>query len=421
MNHKDHECLVWDNGLFVSLAETLGKDFGKVYYYSPYEGAFPRDAETAIGHGLPGVTRVFDPWKVIDAADKSSFLVMFPDTFYTGVAQHLRSLGYRVWAAGEAEWLETDRVKAKELFIRLGIPVPDHQILHGVVDLKEALKNEKDVYVKARYARIRATFETHHIKDYATAEPWLDEIEQKLGRRKLTTEFIIERSVKPAVEVSSELYMVDRQFPSLASVGVEMKGDGYLSRVMAYEDMPPQITEVNKILAAEPWGKDYAQFFTIETRVTPEGVPYPIDPCCRFGRPMIATVQANYANLSDIFWFGGEGVCIDPEPNFEWTAEAMIECETATTRGCVLDIPDEILPFVSISDCCVVKGKRVVVPADLGNIGSVAGGGSTMKEAIEVCKKRAQQITADAIEIHVECFDEGAKRLKELAEYGVVI
>jgi hypothetical protein len=34
-NLKTKSVLIYDYGTFTSLAERLGKDFGKVYYYSP--------------------------------------------------------------------------------------------------------------------------------------------------------------------------------------------------------------------------------------------------------------------------------------------------------------------------------------------------------------------------------------------------
>ena len=411
--------MIWDNGLFCSLAETLSPNFKKTYYFSEYAGPFPRDAETAIGQGLPGVTRVFDPWTEVLSEGKEDLLVVFPDCFYGGLQEFLRSLGYRVWGSGTGERIELDRLFAHRLFEQLGVPTPKWEHITGTAKLKDYLKANPGVYVKTRYGRIRGSGETHKVESYDLAEPWFDEMEKNLGRRKAMTEFIVEHPTPDAMEISSERFLVDRQFPGVSMFSMEVKGDGAVSKVLATERFPTQITEVDRVLIAEPWADGYRQQWTIETRVDKTGKPWPIDPCTRFGRPSWGTVSANTTNLADILWSGAEGLCVDPEPVEEYVAELMIECPLVATRGCVLDVPSSVAPYVFLSDSYIQAGKRCVAAMDIQNIGSVVGIGSSLDAAIDQCKKRSEKIKADGIEMHVEAFDKATENWESLSDYGV--
>ena len=77
MDFKNKAVLIIDNGLFCELAPTLAKSFGKVYYYTPWECAFPRSNTRLVGTGIPGVTRCNDYWEILDDID----LFVFPDIY----------------------------------------------------------------------------------------------------------------------------------------------------------------------------------------------------------------------------------------------------------------------------------------------------------------------------------------------------
>lgn len=424
MNHRDHTLLIWDNGLFVSFALTLQKDFGSVHYFSEYAGPFPRDAESAIGEGFEGVKRVKDRTelnRLIDGADKDKLLILFSDSYYGGDQESLRKRGYRVWGPGPGEKLELDRYYAHDLFESVGIPLPKYAKITGTDALAAYLKSNEDVYVKARHARIRGNFETHHALSFDLSEPWFNELEASLSGRKSTTEFLVEHSIGDAVEISSERYLIDRQFPDECMFSMEVKGDGAISRVLPTSKFPKQITSIDAALIQEDWATGYRAPFTIETRVTKDGTPFPIDPCCRFGRPSWGTISANIENLADVFWFGAEGVMVSPVHREEFVAELMIECPKVGTRGAVLDVPAAVQPFVFLSDSYKSRGLLRVTAQDISNIGSVVGLGSSLDAAIKQCVERAGQIKGDGICIHTESMDTAKERMDSLAGYGVKI
>lgn len=421
---RESSLLIVDNGLFVSLAQTLAKDFGSVFYWSEYAGPFPRDAESAIGEGLTGVKRIKDGvelWRLIDGADKSKFMISFTDSYGGGWTEFLRKIGHRVWGPGPGEKIELDRYYAHDLFARLGIPMPEYKKITGTEGLKSYLKSHDDTYVKARYARIRGNFETHRCESFDLVEPWFIELESTLGSRKDTTEFLVEKSIGDAVEISSERYLIDRQFPAECMFSMEVKGDGAISRVLPTNQFPKQITSIDALLVKESWATGYRAPFTIETRVDKSGTPYPIDPCCRFGRPAWGTVSANVENLADIFWSGAEGVMVDPIHKEEWAVELMIECPKVGNQGAVLEIPNSVRPFVFLSDAYFSRGYDRVTAQDISNIGSVVGLGSSLDAAIKSCLDRADKIKGDGLKMATGCFDKAKESFDNLKDYGIDI
>jgi len=81
--------MIIDNGLFVELAVTLSKTFGKVYYHTPWVNAFPQSNTRLVGTGIPNVTRINDYWEVKDEVD----LWVFPDIYCGGLQLELESQG----------------------------------------------------------------------------------------------------------------------------------------------------------------------------------------------------------------------------------------------------------------------------------------------------------------------------------------
>jgi hypothetical protein len=409
VNHRDHTLICLDLALFVSLAERMGEEFGKVYYFSEFADAFPRYAQSAPGKGLPNVTRINDlylpdakaGYPGLAGLDPDTTLIVCLDVFFGGDAENLRLAGWRVWGPGQGENLELDRLETKRLMKRLGMNVGVYEHIVGWDAAKQYLEDKEDVYVKCRYARHRATFETKHFLSYPLMTNWLRYVEHKVGSGAAEIELIVEEPIEDAVEISSDRYCIGGEFSPAATMGIEIKGLGYLSRFVT--EFPPQITASDRLIAGRPWADQYRAAFTAETRVTGDGEAWPIDPCCRYGRPSWGTVACMCANLADVWWFGAAGVMVDWEPVEEWCFEIMLEGRYINQYDCAIQAPDRVLPYLSLSDLCVVDGVRTCMSADIGNVGSVVGMGSSMESAIAVAIKRAEQVKGDGV-----CFDASA-------------
>jgi hypothetical protein len=236
-------CCVFDNGLFVGLAETLSASFATTYYHSPWEAGFPRSNATILGEGVPGVQRLNSIWPVLDDID----LFVFPDIFHGPLQAYLRSIGKRVWGSGLGESLEMVRGQSKRWIRDLGLPVGPYRVIYGLNELRRHLQRHDNQHVKI--SRTRGDMETFLAKTYALIEPRLDELEHALGAKKHTMEFLVEEHIEAKSEVGYDGFTVDGQYPQKALFGVETKDAGYIGKVSVYSAMPRALGYVNTKLS----------------------------------------------------------------------------------------------------------------------------------------------------------------------------
>jgi hypothetical protein len=136
--------LVYDYGLCTEHAIRLARDGHMVFYYVPWQDAFPQSTKALIGEGLEGLHRIKDFWDYIDKVD----IIVFFDNYCGDLVDYLRKKGYKVFGAGSAEKLELDRIKQKEILKTVGLPVGEYEVIHGLSALREYLKENEDKYVK---------------------------------------------------------------------------------------------------------------------------------------------------------------------------------------------------------------------------------------------------------------------------------
>lgn len=418
MTHKTHSVLVYDLGLFVETAVRLARDFGKVYYYCPgAEATTPQSNPMMTGLGIPGVKTV-DYWQdIIDDVD----LVVFPDVSSGPVQMDMvKKYGKRVWGSRMGEKLELDREWTKILCKNLGLHVGRYEVVTGIEGLQKYLATHKNQWVKV--SRVRGDCESFFAKDLRHAQPKIDEMNHTLGpikSRKM--EFVCEDSIDDAVEVGYDGYSVDGLFPKSAVCGIEVKDKGYIGIFEPEGQMPKQIRDMNAALAPVLADFGYKNFFAVEARITEDGIPWVIDPCCRQGSPPSELLLEMYTNLADIFWYGSEGKCIDPVPRAKWGAELIIESNWAEKNWQPIDFPKKYRDQIKVRFLTVDDGEYYCVPQVVGcnGIGSVVGWGDTLDAAIEHCREAADQVSGYFVDIHSESLDEANDELEHLAEFGI--
>lgn len=415
---KDYETksvLVYDNGLFVELAATLAKDFGKVYYYSPWQSAFPKSNAMLVGQGIPGVERVNEFEDHIDDTD----LFVFPDVYAGALQRHLAGMGKRVWGSRMGEDLELDRMASKAYLQKLGVPIGKYTRVKGLTQLRAQLKLYGDQWVKVSCTR--GDFESFHSKNYKNIEPRLDELEHNLGAKKHTQEFIVEDGINDAVEIGYDGYTVNGDFPDAAMIGVEVKDKGYIGHFVPASQMPDQITEINRVLYEALESFQYRNFLSMEMRITKDGTPWVIDPCCRMGSPPGELVQIMYTNLADIFWHGADGLLVNPIPAAEWGAELLIHSAWADKNWQAIQFPKELRDHIKLRNLTVINREYYVVPQAVGlpEIGAVVATGNTVEEAMEKVKEVAEQIDGYFLDLFPDCLEDAQTEIATLKEYGI--
>lgn len=407
MTHKDHTVLVYDHGLFVELAITLSKHFGRVLYYVPWENGYPKSNACLIGQGIKGVERVLSPWSHFDEID----LWVFPDVYEGALQQHLVSMGKRVWGCRMGEELELDRVASKEHCRTLGIDIGPYEVVIGLDALREHLKRNKNQFVKV--SSTRGDFETFKSDNYELIEPRLDELEHSLGAKKKIMEFVVEDEISPAIEIGYDGYTVDGKFPKSAIVGVEVKDKAYACRTMPYAQLPRDVRAVNDRL--RPTLKDYGYrgFISTEVRCDDQGHAYLIDPCTRCGSPPSELYQIMITNLADVIWEGSEGIVVEPEFAKPYGAQILLLSDWADRNWQQVEFPASIRENVKLRNMTMIDGDYYVIPqwSGMPEIGAVVAMGDSEGEAIAECKRLAEMVEGYSIEKPIEALDEAKKDL----------
>lgn len=415
--YKRKSVCIIDNGLFCGLAERLAKDFGHVYYWSPWIRANVNQVEMRVGMGLPGVERI-DYWEPL--LEEEDLLWVFPDCYYGPMQVMLVKLEKRVWGSRMAEELELYREASKKHLKSLGIPIGKYTELGGT----EALRRHSKANKKQRFKRsfTRGDMETQNAPRYELVEDWITSLEHKLGPEKFETRFIAEDSIEDAVEIGYDGPTVHGQFPKQAFWGIEYpKSQCYIGRVTAFDKMPSQITDNLQKIAPTLEEYEACTWFGFETRVTKDGTPWVIDPLARLGNPPGSLVTWKCRNIADVFWQGAEGVCVDPDYEEPWGVQLQIHCPKLKEMSIPVFYPKEVEENVVLVNAAVFGGTRYVLklPEESTTIGAVIATGKTMNEAAEKAREIAKQVEGLDLEIATEVLDEGMKEVGRLEEYGL--
>lgn len=409
-SHADRTILVYDHGHYVEWAITLAKDFGRVLYYVPWEFGFPRSNTLRIGEGIKEIDRVTSPWPHYDDID----LWVFPDVYEGPLQKWLVEQGKRVWGCRLGEEMEIDRARSKQLAKQLGIEVGPYKVITGIDALRDYLQNNDDQWVKV--SATRGDMETFHSKNYQLSETRVDELEHTLGAQKKQMEFIVEASIKPAIEVGYDGYTIDGKFAKNAFVGVEAKNDAYLGRVLAYKDVPTQVREVNEKLAPALKRYGYRGLISTEVRTTPDGKAYLIDPCCRMGSPPGEVMQMLITNWGDILWEGANGIVIEPEFAAKWGAEILLDSDWADANWQQVTFPKSVRAHVKLHNMAVIEGEYYVIPQWRGSsqIGAVVAIGDSADEAIDSCRRIAEKVEGYSIDKPIASLDKAREQLAKI-------
>jgi hypothetical protein len=161
----------------------------------------------------------------------------------------------------------------------------------------------------------------------------------------------------------------------------------------------------------------YRGCWSTEVRVAPDGNGYLIDGTARCGSPPSELMQIMCNNLSEVMWYGAEGILIEPEFDGNvWGAEVLLHSTWADQNYAHIRFPDEYRDNIKLRHYTVIDGDIYVSPQATGmpEIGAVVATGKTAKEAIDKAKKIAETVESHQLEIPVEAMDDALEDLKKI-------
>ena len=410
-------CVV-DQGFNLPFARVLGRTFGKVYYYMPWEARFPKLNQSRVGTGFPEIERIYSPFGVMDEVT----LWVFPDVYFGPMQEWLRKHGAAVWGSGALEGLEIDRLGVKQLQERLGLAVGPYEVVTGTAALRKYLKAHKDVWVKVD-GRARGHVESFHSDDYATSEPVVDELDNQLGPFKTDLAFIVEDSLPDMVEVGIDGYCVDGQFPDPMLYGIEVKDMGYVGEIVPFASIPEPLRRFEAAIEPVLRHGKYRGCYSSETRVGKDSVPYMIDCCARCGTPPNELYQELYTNLAEIVAEGAAGRMVNPIPLARYGVEIMLHAEFFTKNAAPIEIPDKLAQNVKVWNAVQVGGRLWHVPqvVETNEIGAVIGWGDSLDAAIKMATEAAGEVKAYSLNPATGSVDKAKEQIAEAQKIGLRI
>lgn len=384
--------LIYDFGLCTENAVRLARDGYEVKYFVPWEDAFPKSSKAITGEGLEGVDRVLNFWDWVDWAD----IICCFDTYTADLVEYLRKKGYLVFGAGQAEILENNRWKMRQLQKEIGLPTHKTEHIKGVENLINYLKENQNKWVKLNV--FRGDIETFFHKEYDTTQAqFLGDLLRETGAKASKIEFVVEDDIKDALEPGYDGFVVDGEYPNMAMWGFERKGIGYIGKVQRYDELPEPIRLINERM--KPLFRQYGgrTFFSDEIRVTDRGIGYLIDPCIRCPMPVPTAVHLEiWGNISDFIINATQGKLIDLKPIAHYGAGICFESDWAEKHWTEIKFPPKYRQWIKLRMACKVDGKYYALPG-FKSVGSIIGLGHTVDEAIANVEKVVKTVEVKEI------------------------
>jgi len=405
--------LIWDFGLCTEVAVRIAREGHKVYYFVPWQDAFPKSTKAIIGEGMEGVERVLNFFDYIDKVD----YICFFDTHTADLASFLRSKGYKVFAPFRGEILELDRIRMKKVQKVLGLPTQKWKEIKGLDNLREYLKKTKDKWVKLNI--FRGDIETFYHKDFTSSEAqYFEKLGYELGPKRNKVNFLIEDKIGE-VEPGFDGLVVDGNYLSPCMYGYELKGAGYIGKIVPYKELPKPLKEVNDKLSLVFKKTKTRSFFSTEVRVERNKQGFLIDPTVRMPMPVPGAIELEiFENIVEAIINACEGKTTNLRPLAKYTAGVCLESEWAENNWLEVEFPEKIRRWIKFRMACRIDGRYYAVPG-FSSVCSVIAIGNSIEEVIEKVKERVEMIEGRELDKDTSGLDKVYETIKKGRKFGI--
>lgn len=381
MNPADLNVCVVDHGRFLHFARRMGRDFKKVYYYTPTERDCPLIREACIGIGYPEIERIKS---IARAKLKHCNMFMFPDIGFEDEQRELISEGYLVWGCRDAGLLESNRGKFLEALKTTNLPVPIYEEIVGLTNLRLFLEDKEDQYIKID--KFRGDWETMHWTSMREMEGALDTYDVRFGPLKESITFYVFQPIDTEIEDGVDTYCIDGEWPLTVLKGMENKDKSYLGTIQKFSDVPKETRIANEEFSTILRDHGYRGLFSTEVRITKDGQSFFIDPTCRCGSPPSQTQAELFGNYSEIVLNGAQGKVVEPDPTAQFGVQAALTIDGDRSEWNVVEFPDELDQWVKCGFCFIDDGRTCFPPIteyNTSELGYLCATGDSIHDAIE--------------------------------------
>jgi hypothetical protein len=184
--------------------------------------------------------------------------------------------------------------------------------------------------------------------------------------------------------------------------------------------LPEQLTTIAGQLT--PDLDDYANFLSLEVRITEEGDAFLTDPSCRHASPAGECLLELIGNLGEVVWGGAHGELVEPEYTAKFAMQAIVDHPEDKTEWRAARIPPEVGDWFKPYFACRIDGATYFVPVPpkgFETAGSVVATGDTLDECLGTLKERAALLEGAGLVVHTTSLAEVLASIKEEEKAGV--
>lgn len=417
---------VIDTGISTAQAERLSRDFGKVYYWTPYNTQKPHVMDWAPGYGMGKIIKektisfhgrsFSQPIKAWDCIEESD-LIFFTDVGWGDWQRTIRKYmpSKRVFGPNMADIMEEDRYFFKTLqqYI-LKLPTQKYARVAGVDGLRRFLKSHNNVWVKLN--QFRGDRETFHAYNVQKTDNIIDKISVTLGPMKSVIPFIIEEEIKNGiVEYGFDLFFNGKKFITPYLWGIEA-GSPYIGKFS--DSLPPTLQKITDSLAPVLERMNYRGAISCEEILVSKNKGYFLDFTSRFAQPLSTMYTEVIKNYTDVIWAvaGGEDVTIEPISTY--TGCLSVHSEEARESSTQLFYDKKFSRLIKPYLTCEVEGERYALKGE-ALIASLISWGTSPKDVAGKLKRLLKEIDADGIEKDITKLYSILEDFKKLADIGI--
>ena len=401
---KKRSFLIWDIGYGAEHAKRLGEDGNEVYYHNEWMEGLPKFTRYSIGLGLTGVKKLPDLKNVsdnffshIDDVDCIAFIFLGRGD----LADWLRQQGYIVYGAGRGERLETDRIYAKEIQKKVGLPTQDYKIFNSIDDvLKYIKKSDSKKVVKINI--FRGDLETLKVVDYESAELVLNGFKVSLGPFSDHFQFVVEDFIEDVVaEAGFDLFFNGHDFLKPYLWGY-LVGRYYVGRYV--NTLPKSLEMIADKMTPVLQDLDYRGAISMEAIFDKKGTPYVIDWTCRMPYPLSYIYTNSMRNYSDVIYgcANGEDIEIDIAGEYVGYVQLLTSPTTPIKSWVKVGFPKNIGKNIKLKQPSKVGGEFYTLPGEEMEVAvpvTVANSAKNVLSKLEDLSGQIKTVTIDSDEI----------------------
>jgi hypothetical protein len=411
---EDVVACVVDRGTFFPVADRLAREMKQVYYCSPSGDGFETAGKDSLGYGHPGVEAIRCFWPIKSEID----VFVFPDCRDWDLQLELESQGFPVWGSKRAEDLESLRGLWLDVAGKVGLPMPNTEVVHGLEHLRRHLFEHRDEKKYVKISRYRGDMETWCAEDWVATRNKLDTLAHKWGGLQNLLTFYVQDDLETDIEGGADTYFVDG-FPDEVIIGYEKKNMGYFGAVMPRKEMPPEIWQPCELLGPVLRQFEYCNFFSTEVRVV-QDESYLLDPCCRCPSPAGEEQLEMLGNFAEIVWHGAHGELMQPKWMGKYCGEIVIQWNGDKDGPKSLRVPEGVRQWVKLYACAYAE-EAYHFPAsqDPEALGCVVGIGDTPDEVLEHLKRVREELSGQPVELRMDPLADLIVEIKQAKAEGL--